>query len=47
MKVKPIKKRRRRKPTALVERITDLLLDILSATISGLIVAKVIEWLDR
>ena len=45
MRVTPKKKRRRRKPTALVERITDLLLDILSAIISGLILTKLIEWL--
>lgn len=45
MRVLVKRKRRKQKPTALVERITDLLLDILSATISGLIVAKLIEWL--
>jgi len=45
MKVKPKKKRRRRQPTALAERMRSLATEILSATISGLISAAILKLL--
>ena len=38
------KKRRRRKPTALAERLIEFWLDVLAALISGLLTALVLKW---
>lgn len=42
-----IKKRRRRKPTALREKIIDLAIDIFSGIISGLIIEAIIRACDK
>lgn len=45
MKVRLKAKRRRRKPTAVRERMKDLAIDILSGLLSGLITAAILKLL--
>ncbi len=40
------KKRRRRKPTALPERMKQLAADILAGTVSGLILLEIQNWME-
>jgi len=40
------RKRRKRKLTALAERLINLAIDILSAILSGLITAAIVRWLN-
>ena len=46
MRVPVKRKRRKRKLTALRERMIDLAIDILSGIVSGLVIAKILEWIN-
>ena len=46
MRVLVKRKRRKRKPTALRERMADLAIDILSGIISGLVIEAILEMLN-
>ena len=47
MRVPVKRKRRKRKPTALREKMIDLAIDIFSGIISGLIIEAILKALDR